>query len=202
MMTGDTTRDRLLRAATQVFADAGYHGAAVRDICNRARANPGAVSYHFGGKRQLYRAVLRQAAEELCAPAADTDEHDRDLRDLGNRIADAMRRLLARVDDDPVSARLILRDLADGGSIAVEALAPALGGALEVLSSETARRDPPLGATALRTLFLELAAPLFLLTAAWPVLSPALGLEPGDRPGLLVQLLDRTLERQDLDLGE
>ena len=30
-------------------------------------ANPGAVSYHCGGKRQLYRSVLRQAVERLAA---------------------------------------------------------------------------------------------------------------------------------------
>ncbi len=59
------TRERLLQAATRLFADTGYRGASVRDICNLAGANPGAVSYHFGGKRQLYRSVLRQAAAWL-----------------------------------------------------------------------------------------------------------------------------------------
>ena len=46
---------------------------AIRDICDLAGANPGAVSYHFGGKRQLYRTVLRQAAEGLAAAASNAE---------------------------------------------------------------------------------------------------------------------------------
>jgi AcrR family transcriptional regulator len=59
------TRERLLTAASRLFAEHGFRGASVRDICNHAGANPGAVSYHFGGKRQLYRAVLRRATARL-----------------------------------------------------------------------------------------------------------------------------------------
>jgi AcrR family transcriptional regulator len=53
-----STRQRLVEAASALFAERGYSGASVRDICNLARVNPGAVSYHFCGKRQLYRTAL------------------------------------------------------------------------------------------------------------------------------------------------
>ena len=59
------TRERVLDAAESLFAESGFRGASVRDICNLAGVNPGAVSYHFGGKRQLYRSVLRRAAAGL-----------------------------------------------------------------------------------------------------------------------------------------
>ena len=73
-----TTRDRLLQAGTRLFAENGYRGASVRDICNLAGANPGAVSYHFGGKRQLYRSVLRKAAAGLAdeSPSACSTRFD------------------------------------------------------------------------------------------------------------------------------
>jgi AcrR family transcriptional regulator len=53
-------RHRLLLAAGEVFAEFGYQNATVRDICARAGANIAAVNYHFGGKDELYAAVLEQ----------------------------------------------------------------------------------------------------------------------------------------------
>jgi len=55
------TIDRLLTAATEVFADVGYRAATLREICRRGNANIAAVNYHFRDKEQLYTAVLEQA---------------------------------------------------------------------------------------------------------------------------------------------
>jgi TetR/AcrR family transcriptional regulator, regulator of cefoperazone and chloramphenicol sensitivity len=55
------TRQPLLEAAGEVFAERGFRAATVRDICQRAKANIGAVNYYFGDKEHLYTAVLRYA---------------------------------------------------------------------------------------------------------------------------------------------
>jgi len=55
------TRQRLLEAAGEVFAEHGRRGATVRDICKRAGANIAAVNYHFGGKDELYAAAVNYA---------------------------------------------------------------------------------------------------------------------------------------------
>ena len=55
----DDTRDRLLRAARDVFGEVGFRRATVRDIVSRANANVAAVNYHFGDKDRLYAEVVR-----------------------------------------------------------------------------------------------------------------------------------------------
>lgn len=181
-----STRGRLLEAATRLFAEAGYRGASVRDICNQAGANPGAVSYHFGGKRQLYRAVLRRAAAGLAAAASPSAGDDSEPPPDVERV---VMRVLHRIVDDEAAARLLLRDLADGGTAAVESLTPPLRAAFQQISVSCGEGDHPHAGDRARRLFLALAAPLFLLTAAWPVMAQVLELESEQREPLLRDLL-------------
>ena len=61
------TKDRLVAAATALFAERGFHGTTVRDIAERAGANVAAGNYHYGSKKALYLEVLRAQFAEVRA---------------------------------------------------------------------------------------------------------------------------------------
>lgn len=57
--SGNSARERLLSAALELFGEHGWHGTSVRDIARAAGLNVALISYHFGGKEQLYQELLR-----------------------------------------------------------------------------------------------------------------------------------------------
>ena len=56
-VSAEGARERILDAALDLFGERGLTGTTVRDIAARAKVNVAAISYHFGGKDELYRAV-------------------------------------------------------------------------------------------------------------------------------------------------
>ena len=61
---GSATRDRLIQAACDIFAQKGYDDATVAEICARADANIAALNYHLGDKAAAYRLAYEMAFEE------------------------------------------------------------------------------------------------------------------------------------------
>lgn len=54
----ERSREGLLEAAIDVFAERGIDGATIADITGRAGVAQGLVNYYFGGKEQLVQAVI------------------------------------------------------------------------------------------------------------------------------------------------
>ncbi|NBW50324.1 MAG: DUF1956 domain-containing protein [Betaproteobacteria bacterium] len=55
---GIEARNRLLDAALQLFAEQGFAKTSIREIALAAQANVASISYYFGDKAGLYRAVF------------------------------------------------------------------------------------------------------------------------------------------------
>jgi AcrR family transcriptional regulator len=111
MNHGDFTRQRLLDTARVLFANEGFTGASVRAITRRARANLGAVTYHFGSKRALYLAVVEQLFGRLRERVAVVAPTAAPTARLGAII----HAFFAFFAEYPEAPRLILHRLAAGG---------------------------------------------------------------------------------------
>src|ERR1700692_5099648 len=76
----ENTRDKILSAAGEVFAEQGFEGATIRAITERAGVNVAAVNYHFRDKAELYTRVVvdacsaRAAWRDVIAEAPDSPE--------------------------------------------------------------------------------------------------------------------------------
>ncbi|MCC6970529.1 MAG: CerR family C-terminal domain-containing protein [Phycisphaerales bacterium] len=111
------TRERLLDAAGEVFADRGYEQATIREICRRAGANIAAVSYHFGDKKALYIEVIAYA--HRCADEYDPAREAAGAADPAERLRVFVRTFMQRIGHKgrPAwHARLMAREMASPGA--------------------------------------------------------------------------------------
>lgn len=58
--TSFTTKERLLDAAQELFANRGISATSLRDITSKAGTNLASVNYHYGSKENLIRAVFER----------------------------------------------------------------------------------------------------------------------------------------------
>jgi AcrR family transcriptional regulator len=104
----EDTRDKLLKAAIQVFSDHGYEGATVRAICHRAGVNLALVKYHYGDKLALYRAVVHYAMD-LDAQMVLLNRSLKDNADPVDALRQIVRGVLQRVTERREKSSLKLR---------------------------------------------------------------------------------------------
>lgn len=62
-----STKDRILGAAEELFAQYGFGGTSLRQVTTRADVNIAAVNYHFGSKENLVNEVFRRRMDEMSA---------------------------------------------------------------------------------------------------------------------------------------
>ena len=66
---GQRTRERLLTAGAEVFADRGYHAARVDDVVKLAQTSHGTFYLYFSNKEDLFHALAERVAERLATLA-------------------------------------------------------------------------------------------------------------------------------------
>lgn len=63
----EESRERLLRAARNLFCQKGYVGTSIREIAREAEVNSALIKYYFGDKEGLFRHVFREVTAPLNA---------------------------------------------------------------------------------------------------------------------------------------
>jgi len=109
------TRQRLLEAAGEIFAERGFRNATIREICDRAGANVAAINYHFGDKESLYAETFNEWARVALQKYPPTLGLG-DNPPLEERLHAYVRSFLHRIADKgrPTwHGKLIAREMAD-----------------------------------------------------------------------------------------
>ncbi len=122
LAAGASAPERIVQEAERVFASFGYDGASLRQIAEAAGVPVALVSYHFGSKDGLYRAVFYRRAptvveQRLAGLAIAVSEPDlnRRLELIIKSLVLPMLRLRAR-DNDPSFGRLVAQESIDPNS--------------------------------------------------------------------------------------
>jgi len=76
---GEETRSILIQTGARLFARNGYHGVSMRTLASEAEVNLATVSYHFGGKRGLYKAILQDIINKRDEIYPSADETQKQL---------------------------------------------------------------------------------------------------------------------------
>jgi AcrR family transcriptional regulator len=108
---GAGTRAALLLAGRRLFSRKGFDGASVRDITRDASANLGAVTYHFGSKRGLYEAVLKEGLTPLVDRVGEAANAEGSPMD---RLASVIDVFFGHLVANPELPRLLLQEVAAG----------------------------------------------------------------------------------------
>jgi len=109
----ESPRQRILDAASSVFAEEGFAGARVDDIAARAGVNKAMLYYHVGDKQALYTAVLVRNFDRVAAAIADALEVGGSPR---SRLVAVITALTQIVREHPDHPRMVLREVASGAA--------------------------------------------------------------------------------------
>lgn len=107
------TREALLAAGAELFAERGYDGVPVTAIAEKVGVTKALINYHFGGKRKLYRAIVSATFGEIVASVER-------LADSSRPAPEVLRELIATVGEmatrrHPHFCSMMLREVVAGG---------------------------------------------------------------------------------------
>ncbi|WP_446223621.1 TetR/AcrR family transcriptional regulator [Nocardia sp. IBHARD005] len=104
---GEAARAALLDAGRDAFSHQRYEEVSIVDLARTLGVAAGSISYHFGGKRGFYLAVIEQAFDEFRADILATRGP---ALEWLNRFIDS---LLDRAEQHPGGYELMVADVAD-----------------------------------------------------------------------------------------
>lgn len=108
---GEDARTRLLHSGLRLFAGQGYAKTSTRELAEDAGVNIAAISYYFGDKAGLYRAVFDEPPGLPCAADVELDAPGRPLDDALARFYAAFLEPLKQGDTVRLCMKLHFREM-------------------------------------------------------------------------------------------
>lgn len=102
------TREKLVEAATVLFAWKGFAGVSIRELAKAANVNSALISYYFGGKEGLYGAVLDMHLSHLLSVI---EEASHSATDPEERISLFVKAISSMHKERPYLLRLVQGEL-------------------------------------------------------------------------------------------
>jgi AcrR family transcriptional regulator len=102
---GEATRQRLLRAALELYTTVGFRATTTPAIAARAGVAEGTIYRHFSGKEHLLNEVFRGAQRWGTAVVKETDDDE----GTAARLRQIARRLIDTAARDAAQTRMLLR---------------------------------------------------------------------------------------------
>ncbi|GIO29148.1 MULTISPECIES: TetR/AcrR family transcriptional regulator [Paenibacillus] len=87
-MNGKDVKTVILQAAKKLFALKGFEGTTVRQICDEAGVSLALVSYHFGGKENVFYALFEPLRHYFAKMHYDLADPVADLREFIEKFVD------------------------------------------------------------------------------------------------------------------
>lgn len=106
------SRERILAAAKDLFAESGFDAVSMNAIAERACVSKANVFHHFKSKNDLYLTVLSQACDQS---RPHIDQLGNGAGSLDERLRDYSRAHLESILQDEKISRLFLRDVLEKG---------------------------------------------------------------------------------------
>jgi TetR/AcrR family transcriptional regulator len=173
------TRAAILEAAETIFAERGFAATRLEDVAERVGIRRASIVYYFKDKRELYDAVLEDVFAGL---ERRIESALSSLDPLPARVEAGVSAWVDYVGARPTTARLLLREVADGSPDRDSALRRFTRPYFELIRKQVIERrdragdalqdvDPVLVAS-------TIAGTTMFFVAAMPTLVPELGLHP------------------------
>ncbi|MBI2712701.1 MAG: TetR/AcrR family transcriptional regulator [Bdellovibrio sp.] len=104
------TREKLIKAAKNLFAERGYDGTSVKEIAKAAKVNISLISYHFDGKEGLYCECLSTIGNTRVRRTERILTHPASVEEFRVRLHLFVEEIFIAHLEEPEVSKIILRE--------------------------------------------------------------------------------------------
>lgn len=111
-------REKIIEAATVLFALEGLHGTSTRDIANKSGLNLSLISYYFGGKEGLYKTVIQEFVlkvfTQIETVVSEFEQNEVSVKSVKKAIQSLVNTLIEMRIENPHIAKIMTREKLSG----------------------------------------------------------------------------------------